>query len=147
MGQISRFAHNRAVTRAALPHIEHAVTVMFYDTDCAAVVHNLAYLRFIEEARTLMAGQMGMPLNEMMATGLFPVVLRTEIDYRSPGRLGEQLLVRGGVTEVGRVRFWVGFEIVRPADDALLATCRQSLALIRMPGGKAERLTEKWFGG
>lgn len=133
------------MTRTGLPHIEHKVTVMFYDTDCAAVVHNLAYLRFIEEARTLMAGRMGMPLRDMVDSGLYPVVLRTEIDYRSPGRVGEELLVRGGVTEVGRVRFWVNFEIVRPEDGTILASCRQSLALIRMPGGKAERLTEKWF--
>ena len=135
------------MSAAHLPRIEHEVTVMFYDTDCAAVVHNLAYLRFIEEARTIMAEKMGMPLRQMVETGLYPVVLRTEIDYRSPGRLGDRLTVRGGVTEVGRVRFWVGFEIVRPADGTLLVTCRQSLALIRMPGGKAERLTEKWFGG
>lgn len=119
---------------------------MFYDTDCAGVVHNIAYLRFIEEARTIMAGHMGMPLREMMETGLYPVVLRTEIDYRLPGRLGDRLVVQGGVTEVGRVRFWVGFEIVRPEDNTRLITCRQSLALIRMPGGKAERLPGKWFG-
>lgn len=118
---------------------------MFYDTDCAAVVHNLAYLRFIEEARTLMAGKMGMPLRQMVETGLYPVVLRTEIDYRSPGKVGERLVVRGGVSELGRVRFWVEFEIVRPEDDAILATCRQSLALIRMPGAKAERLPDEWF--
>ncbi len=119
---------------------------MFYDTDCAGVVHNIAYLRFIEEARTLMAGQMGMPLREMVDTGLYPVVLRTEIDYRSSARLGDHLAVRGGVTEVGRVRFWVGFEIVRPEDGIRIATCRQSLALIRVPGGKAERLPGEWFG-
>ncbi len=134
------------MTSASLPRIEREVTVMFYDTDCAAVVHNLAYLRFIEEARTLMAEEMGMPLRDMVESGLYPVVLRTEIDYRAPGRLGERLVVRGGVTEVGRVRFWVKFEIVRPEDDAVLVSCRQSLALIRMPGGKAERLSEKWFG-
>ena len=134
------------MTKDPLPHIEHAATVMFYDTDCAGVVHNLAYLRFIEEARTLMAGQMGMPLRGMVESGLYPVVLRTEIDYRSPGKLGDRLLVRGGVTEVGRVRFWVAFEIVRPEDSRLLVNCRQSLALIHMPEGKAERLTEEWFG-
>jgi 4-hydroxybenzoyl-CoA thioesterase/acyl-CoA thioester hydrolase len=133
------------VSGPALPRIEHEVTVMFYDTDCAAVVHNLAYLRFIEEARTIMAERMGMPLREMVETALYPVVLRTEVDYRSPGRLGDRLVVRGGVTELGRVRFWVGFEIVRPADGAVLVTCRQSLALIRMPGAKAERLPAEWF--
>ncbi len=129
-----------------LPHIEREVTVMFYDTDCAGVVHNIAYLRFIEEARTHMASAMGMPLREMTETGLYPVVLRTEIDYRAPGKVGDRLLVRGGVSELGRVRFWVKFEVVRPEDGAVLVTCRQSLALIRMPGAKAERLPEAWFG-
>jgi YbgC/YbaW family acyl-CoA thioester hydrolase len=118
---------------------------MFYDTDCAGVVHNLAYLRFIEEARTIMAEKMGMPLRQMVETGLYPVVLRTEIDYRSPGKLGDRLIVRGGVCELGRVRFWVGFEIIRPEDHTTLVTCRQSLALIRMPGAKAERLPGEWF--
>lgn len=133
------------MSNPALPQIEHEVTVMFYDTDCAGVVHNIAYLRFIETARTLMAAEMGMPLREMVETGLYPVVLRTEIDYRAPGRVGDRLLVRGGVSELGRVRFWVKFEVVRPEDNAVLVTCRQSLALIRMPGAKAERLPEEWF--
>jgi len=119
--------------------------VMFYDTDCAAVVHNLAYLRFIEEARTIMAEQMGMPLRQMVETGLYPVVLRTEIDYRSPGKVGEKLVVRGGVSELSRVRLWVEFEIVRPEDGTVLVTCRQYIALIRMPGAKAERLPDEWF--
>lgn len=130
----------------ALPQIKHEVIVMFYDTDCAGVVHNIAYLRFIEAARTIMAERMGMPLRSMVETGLFPVVLRTEIDYRSPGKVGDRLLVRGGVSELGRVRFWVNFEVVRPEDDTVLVTCRQSLALIRMPGAKVEKLPEEWFG-
>ena len=130
---------------ASLPRIDHEVTVMFYDTDCAGVVHNIAYLRFIEESRTLMAEKMGMPLRQMVETGLYPVVLRTEIDYRSPGKVGERLHVRGGVSELGRVRFWVDFEVVRPEDGTVLVSCRQSLALIRMPGAKAEKLPEEWF--
>lgn len=128
-------------------HIEHEVTVMFYDTDCAGVVHNIAYLRFIEAARTLLASRMGMPLRGMVESGLYPVVLRTEIDYLSPGRLGDTLLVRGGVGEAGRIRFHVGFEIVRPEDGQKLVSCRQTLALIRMPGAKAERLPREWFEG
>jgi acyl-CoA thioesterase FadM len=92
-----------------------------------------------------MAEKMGMPLRQMVETGLYPVVLRTEIDYRSPGKVGERLLVRGGVSELSRVRFRVEFEIVRPEDGTVLATCRQSLALIRMPGAKAERLPQEWF--
>lgn len=74
------------MTDAARHFIEHEVQVMFFDTDCAAVVHNLAYLRFIETARTLMAEKMGMDLAGMSARGLYPVLLRTEVDYRAPAR-------------------------------------------------------------
>ena len=133
------------MAKTGLPSIEHEVTVMFFDTDCGGVIHNLAYLRFVETARTIMAAQMGMRLPEMAAEGLYPVVLRTEIDYLSPGKFGDRILVRGGVTEVGRVRFWVEFEVVRADDGTVLTKSRQSLALIRMPGAKAERLPAEWF--
>lgn len=133
------------MAKTGLPRIEHEVPVMFFDTDCGGVIHNLAYLRFVETARTIMAAQMGMRLPEMAAQGLYPVVLRTEIDYLSPGKFGDRIVVRGGVTEVGRVRFWVEFEVVRADDGTVLTKSRQSLALIRMPGAKAERLPEEWF--
>ena len=47
--------------------------VMFFDTDCGGVVHNIAYLRMIEICRTKLAGLMGMDLQRMAETQLFPV--------------------------------------------------------------------------
>ena len=64
------------------------VQVMFFDTDAGGVVHNIAYLRFIETARTLLAVQLGMDWDCMARTSVFPVVVRTEIDYNRPGSLG-----------------------------------------------------------
>ena len=58
--------------------------VMFFDTDCGAVVHNIAYLRMIETCRTRLAAEMGMDLNSMSKTQVFPVVTHTEIDYKRP---------------------------------------------------------------
>ena len=80
---------------------------MYFDTDAGGVVHNIAYLRFIETARTLLAVQLGMSFEEIIRTGIHPVVVRTEIDYRRPARLGEHLEIHGKIAEVGRVRFWV----------------------------------------
>jgi YbgC/YbaW family acyl-CoA thioester hydrolase len=126
------------------PTIEIEQQVMFFDTDCAAVVHNLAYLRMIETARTLLAEQIGLGMAEMAATGIYPVLLRTEVDYRRPARLGDRLLIRGRMDRVERVRFWCAFEIVRPPDQDLLVTCRQSLALVQMPDAKPLRLPAEW---
>lgn len=114
--------------------------VMFYDTDCGAVVHNLAYLRMVEKCRTKLAAKMGFRLREMGESGVFPVVVRTEVDYRKPGRLGDELAIRGWLAEWGKARFWCEFEIKREGE--LLLTARQSLALVRMPAGKVLRLGE-----
>ena len=114
--------------------------VMFFDTDCGGVVHNLAYLRMIETCRTELGGKMGMNLREMGEKKQFAVVVRTEADYRSPAMLGDELEVRGRLEEWGKVRFWCAFEMWRPADNKLLVTCRQQLALVKMPEGKVMRL-------
>lgn len=118
------------------------VQVMYFDTDAGGVVHNIAYLRFIETARTLLAVQLGMSFEEIIRTGIHPVVVRTEIDYRRPARLGEHLQIHGKIAEIGRVRFWVEFEILRTSDSLQLVTCRQSLALVQMPEGKPLRVSE-----
>jgi YbgC/YbaW family acyl-CoA thioester hydrolase len=129
---------------ANTPRIRTEVQVMFFDTDCGGVVHNIAYLRFIEIARTLLVETLGLALAEMAETQRYPVVVRTEIDYRCAARLGDRLVIEGWLDQVERVRFWCGFKIVRPRDEALIAECRQMLALIEMPAGKLQRLPEKW---
>lgn len=117
---------------------------MFFDTDCAGVVHNIVYLRFIEVARTLLAEQLGMGLVAMADSQRYPVVVRTEIDYKRPAKLGDHLVVHGWLDTVERLRFWCGFEVRRPADGALIATSRQMLAVVQMPAGKPVRLPEDW---
>ena len=126
------------------PKIETEVQVMFFDTDCAAVVHNIAYLRFIEIARTLLAEQLGMGLRDMARACKYPVVVRTEIDYKKPAVLGDRLIVNGWLESIERSRFWCAFEIRRPSDGALIVTSRQMLALIQMPPGKPLRLPPEW---
>lgn len=126
------------------PAFETREEVMFFDTDCGGVVHNIAYLRMIETNRTRLAGQLGMKLREMSQTQLFPVVVRTEIDYRKPAKLGDEILIHGRLESVERARFWCAFELRRAADGVLLITCRQSLALVQMPEGRPRRLPDDW---
>ncbi len=132
------------VTAAKMPRIRTEVQVMFFDTDCGGVVSNIAYLRFIEVARTLLAEELGLALAEMAETQKYPVVVHTEIDYRRAARLGDRLVVEGWLERLERVRFWCAFRIVRLKDNVLIADCRQSLALIEMPAGTLLRLPESW---
>jgi YbgC/YbaW family acyl-CoA thioester hydrolase len=117
---------------------------MFFDTDCGGVVSNIAYLRFIEIARTHLAEKLGLALAEMAEKQTYPVVVRTEVDYRRPAKLGDRLVIEGWLDKLERARFWCGFRITRPKDNTLILECRQMLALIEMPTGKLLRLPEHW---
>jgi YbgC/YbaW family acyl-CoA thioester hydrolase len=126
------------------PRIRAEVQVMFFDTDCGGVVSNIAYLRFIEIARTLLAEELGLPLAEMAETQRYPVVVRTEIDYRRAAKLGDRLAIDGWLDDLQRARFWCAFRITRPSDETLIAECRQMVALIEMPAAKLLPLPADW---
>lgn len=129
---------------SSAPRISTEVQVMFFDTDCGGVVHNIAYLRFIETARTLLAEKLGMKLVEMAETQRYPVVVRTEIDYRRAAKLGDRLRIDGWLDRLERARFWCGFEVRRIDDEVLIAESRQMLALVQMPEAKLLRLPDDW---
>ena len=126
------------------PRIRAEVQVMFFDTDCGGVVSNIAYLRFIEIARTSLAEALGLPLAEMAKTQRYPVVVRTEINYRRAAKLADRLIIDGWLDDLQRARFWCAFQITRASDNSIIADCRQMMALIEMPAAKLLPLPEAW---
>ena len=85
-----------------------------------------------------------MDWQRMAHTSVFPVVVRTEIDYKRPAILGDELEVHGRLGEATPARFWCHFEIRRPRDGALLIICQQALAFVKMPEGRPLRLPKGW---
>ena len=141
---LGRIGQLNLMLKENAPRIRTEVQVMFFDTDCAAVVHNIAYLRFIEIARTFLAEELGLGLAAMAETQKYPVVVRTEIDYRRAAKLGDKLTIEGWLDRLERVRFWCAFTIIRASDEILIAECRQMLAIIQMPDAKLLRVPEDW---
>ncbi len=74
----------------------------------------------------------------------FPARRPYKIDYHRPAVLGDHLLVRGRLETLERVRFWCAFSIHRAADDVVLVTCRQALALVQLPAAKPMRCPAIW---
>lgn len=131
--------HNEAMANSPLS-FETRDDVMFYDTDCGGVVHNLAYLRMIETCRTKLGTVLGLDYVVMTKEGLFPVVVRHEIDYITPAVLGDTIVTAGHLGEVGAASFWCDFELHRASDNALLVKAHQRLALVKMPPGRPTRI-------
>ena len=63
---------------------------MFFDTDCGGVVSNIAYLRFIEIARTHLAEELGLAVVEMAQKETYPwwSAPRSIIDARQGSATG-----------------------------------------------------------
>lgn len=121
--------------------------VQYYDTDCGGVVSNIAYLRFVEKARCALFDAMGMSLQESAETQLFPTVVRTEIDYKRPGRLGDQIFIEASLERVEKARVFCRFILTRKdgkQDDFFLANSLQVISLVQMSSGRPQRIPREW---
>jgi acyl-CoA thioester hydrolase len=129
----------------AVPRIVVPLEVYYFDTDAGGVVHNIAYLRMVEIARSQLAASLGWTLEEMHRTGLVPVVARTEIDYLKPARLGDSLLVSAEVVRIEKIRSYFQFEITSAKDAAIkFIRCTQTMVPVQLPGGRPQRVPAAW---
>jgi acyl-CoA thioester hydrolase len=129
----------------AIPRLTVPLEVYYFDTDAGGVVHNIAYLRMVEIARSQLAASLGWTLEEMDRTGLVPVVARTEIDYLRPARLGDKLLVSAELVRLEKVRSFMRFEIASDKKpDLIFVRCLQTMVTVQLPGGRPQRVPPAW---
>lgn len=91
--------------------VQLPITVKTYDVDFASIVHNMVYIRWLEDLRTAVLDAV-YPIAEMLADGITPILTRTEIDYRSPLRLGDVAQGRMWGRALERTRWTLAGEIV-----------------------------------
>lgn len=128
--------------------VEIVEQIQFYDTDCGGVVSNIAYLRHIERARSELFAKLGMPLDSMMSESVFPVVVRTEIDYRASARLGDEIRVTARLAAIEKVRMTCRYELraKRAGEDAgIVSEAMQTVVLVRLPEGRPVRVPPEWL--
>ncbi len=119
--------------------------VMYYDTDCGGVVHNLAYLRWVEECRTKMSTAIGIDWARMAKEeNRHCVLVSHEVHYHSPAFVADDIRVLGCVESVEKSSIYFNFEIRRAEDDKLCVTVRQRLAVVQMPQGRPCRVPAEW---
>jgi acyl-CoA thioester hydrolase len=76
------------------------VKIYYEDTDCGGVVYYANYLKYFERARTHYLEEQGLSVSGLMKEGTVFVVVRAELDYRSPARYGDTLLVDTVVSDL-----------------------------------------------
>jgi len=136
---------NSASPLPSQPRLTVPLEVYYFDTDAGGVVHNIAYLRMVEIARSQLAAALGWSLEDMGRTGLVPVVARTEIDYLKPARLGDRLTASAELIRMEKVRFLIRFEIASATQpDLIFVRCIQTMVTVQLPGGRPQRVPTAW---
>src|SRR6266567_5714569 len=97
---------------------EISVSVMPGDIDEQNHVNNTVYLRWVQEVA--IAHWQAIASSEAQE-GIRWVVLRHEIDYKTPACLGDDIVLRTWVGKSARLRFERFTEIRRRGDDQLLS--------------------------
>jgi acyl-CoA thioester hydrolase len=81
------------------------VRIYYEDTDCGGVVYYGNYLKYFERARTQYLEERGLSVSGLMKEGTTFVVVHAEVDYRSPARYGDRLIVETVVSEMTAASF------------------------------------------
>ena len=119
---------------------EITVRVASADIDEQGHVNNVIYLRWAQEVA--IAHWLALaPVDLQTSFGW--VALRHEIDYKAPGFLDDELRVRTWVGTVKGLAFERHTEIVRSADQRLLAQARTLWCPIDPQTGRPKRVSQE----
>ena len=110
------------------------------DIDEMEHVNNTVYLRWVQDVAT--SHWRAVAAAEAQ-TAFVWVVLRHEIDYKAPGFLGDEVLLRTWVGEASRLTFERHTQIMRRHDEQLLAQARTLWCPISTTTWRPARVSEE----
>jgi len=116
------------------------VKIYYEDTDCGGVVYYANYLRYMERARTEYLESRGFGVKALITDeGTIFMVLRVEIDYRSPARYGDTILVETRVRDVTRATMIFEHVMRDKGTGRVFVECMAKMVIVD-PHGKPKRL-------
>ena len=106
------------------------IKIYYEDTDAGGVVYYANYLRYFERARTEYLKECGLNIKELLHKGILFIVVRTEVDYKSPAELYDTIQVETRISEISKASFWIDYIIIRKRDGKTIVTGRTKMACI-----------------
>ena len=116
------------------PRSTSRVRVRYAETDKMGVVYYANYFVWFEVARTDLLRDADWSYRSMETDGIMLPVIEAHCDYRQPARYDDELEVRTTAELVSPIRVAFAYEIVRPADETLLAEGRTVHAALDRDG-------------
>jgi acyl-CoA thioester hydrolase len=118
------------------------VRVRYAETDTMGVVYYANYLVWFEVGRTDLLRSTGWSYREMEAEGFSLPVIESRCEYRLSAKYDDEIDVRTTGTIVSPVRVQFTYDVVRAADEVLLATGHTIHAVLDR-AGRPRRLPDR----
>jgi acyl-CoA thioester hydrolase len=121
-----------------MPPIEHEqrLRVRYGETDTMGVVYHANYLVYMEEGRSGLMRQLGIPYSELERAGTWLVVRKADLRFRASARYDEELRVRTWIARLRAASVAFAYAIERITDGQLLAEGSTELACLREQDGE-----------
>lgn len=110
-----------------------------YDIDYANIVNNAVYIRWLEDLRLKILAEY-FPLDEQIEKNISPVLERTDIRYRHPVKLFDEISGIMWVSDLGRARWKVRAEFWR--HDVLVCMALQTGCFIDLGSFRPVRIPD-----
>ncbi len=115
------------------------IRIYYEDTDCGGVVYYGNYLKYFERARTQYLEERGLSVAGLMKEGTVFVVVHAEVDYRSPARYGDTLVIETVVSDMTAASFTFSHVIRERESQRVVVEGSARLATVN-GSGKVKRL-------
>jgi acyl-CoA thioester hydrolase len=119
------------------------VKIYYEDTDCGGVVYYANYLRYMERARTEYLASHGLSVKKLMDEGTIFMVLRVEVDYKSPARYSDTIEIETWVKDVTRATMIFEHVMREKTSRRVFVECRAKVVYVD-PGGRPKRLPAEY---
>ncbi len=101
-----------------------SMSVRDYECDIQGIVNNGVYQNYLEHARHEYLKEVGNDFAEYARRGINLIVVRAELDYKSPLQSGDRFTVTVKMVRESRVRFAFLQEIYRNSDNRLALSAK-----------------------
>lgn len=95
-----------------------------YECDLQGIVNNAVYQNYLEHARHAFLKSVGLDFARFAQEGINLVVVRAELDYRTPLQSGDRFWVGLRLERISRLRFAFLQDIYRRPDDRPVLNAR-----------------------
>ena len=113
------------------------------DIDELNHTNNAVYVRWCEQIGWAHSEQLGLSVRDYQRLGRAMVIRQAEYDYLQPSLLGQALQLGTWITASdGKLSMQRRFQLLRPADGAVVMRGRWELVCVDMASGKPRRMPE-----